>query len=73
MYWYIHSYTYNSIIPTGKLQELRAESMTDDAVELTWKGEDCLDGNGDTIHYVVQYSQGHGDETTHITMGVAQS
>ena len=45
-------------------------------MELTWKREDCLDGNGDTIFYVVQYSQGRGDETTltvNLMMGVTQS
>ena len=69
----MHSVLYIFLVPTGKPQELRAECVTDDTVGLAWKQTECLDRNGNTTHYVVQYSQGRGDETTLATMGVLQS
>ena len=47
--------------------------MTNVTVALTWKPKECLDRNGVSAHYVVQYSQGHGDDTVNITVGVSQS
>ena len=70
--WHSPYVRYHFLVLIGKPQELR---VTDDSVELTWKREDCPDGNEDATHYVVQYGQGRGAETNvtvDVMMGMTQ-